>query len=541
MLKVLICDDEYGICQLIQNLVRWEQLDLELIGIARDGEEGLRMIREQKPDIVITDINMPKITGLELIRSTQQLDIQVKFIPISGYAEFEYAHTAIKYGVSSYLLKPINQEELNTALQSVSEQILKDRGIALHQKQQEQDIQAYQQRIRKYTLTQLYHGGTALSASALQTLMHECCFQALGDCFQILAVAYDSDSYPLASLPGITEPHCKRLLAGMQEVCFDAEYILVDNIAYFLLNYARQKQNTIRLLMGYLLENSKNVLSDGIYILPTFGIGSIVSDVASLGDAVQSAKAAITSRVISGCGGILDGSLLNWRQDTLDSSMLKNEPDAIEMHMDIRNSDMLLQHFSALLAENESYFHQYPHLYLPFVSEWLQCFRICLQTHFHLLKEEEDILMKTQTDVLAAYQQGTVLLHCSRCITTILQSLLDRSDNSDTKILQIVKNFVQEHFSEHIELKDAAAIVFLSPSYLGILFKKKTGMNFSDYVTDVRINVAKEYLRNIELNISEIAKAVGYKDTRYFSKLFKKATGVKPVEYRKIYHSFHRE
>lgn len=116
MLKVLIADDEPRVAMLVKQLIHWQEQGLECVGLFQDGQSALDAIRQLHPDIVITDIRMPVLSGLELIEKTLESEPQVRFVVISGYRYFEYAQRAIKYGVQDYLLKPIDEEELNRVL-----------------------------------------------------------------------------------------------------------------------------------------------------------------------------------------------------------------------------------------------------------------------------------------------------------------------------------------------------------------------------------------------------------------------------------------
>ena len=120
MLKAVILDDEERVCKLIETLVDWDTLKIELVGTAHDGVEGVKLIAQVKPDIIITDIRMPGYSGIEIIRETQKILPNAKFLIISGYRHFEYAHNALKYGVEHYLLKPIEEEDLNDALNKIA-------------------------------------------------------------------------------------------------------------------------------------------------------------------------------------------------------------------------------------------------------------------------------------------------------------------------------------------------------------------------------------------------------------------------------------
>ena len=123
MLKVLIADDEHKVCQLIEKLVDWEALDMQVVAVAENGIQALEQIREYTPDIAITDIRMPGYDGLELVHLAKEYNPKMEFIIISGYRHFEYAQTAIRYGVSAYLLKPIKKDELQETLKKLGEKL----------------------------------------------------------------------------------------------------------------------------------------------------------------------------------------------------------------------------------------------------------------------------------------------------------------------------------------------------------------------------------------------------------------------------------
>ena len=121
---VLIVDDEFRIGILIKKLIHWDEFNLECVDVVDNGETAYEIIQGEKcPDVVITDIRMPRINGLELIAMTRESHKNVKFVVISGYKEFEYAHQALQYGVEDYLLKPVNEEELNRVLKKISEEL----------------------------------------------------------------------------------------------------------------------------------------------------------------------------------------------------------------------------------------------------------------------------------------------------------------------------------------------------------------------------------------------------------------------------------
>lgn len=157
MWKAIIADDEKLICRLIETLIDWESLDMEIVGKAENGLEALRMVEELHPHLLITDIRMPGCDGLELIRQARELSPNIEIVIISGYAHFEYAKTAIAYGVGSYILKPVNQAELNKTLQKIALR-LEERGKRERTEEDRESGQSAPQRRREELLRDLLEG-----------------------------------------------------------------------------------------------------------------------------------------------------------------------------------------------------------------------------------------------------------------------------------------------------------------------------------------------------------------------------------------------
>ena len=140
MIRVLVADDEEKVCQLICKLIHWEELEMKLVGTASNGIGALQMIEAEHPDLVMTDIRMPGYDGMELLKRARIQNPDMEFIIISGYSHFEYAQTAIRYGLSDYILKPVNEEALNATLQKVRQRYMEHQVLTeknLEQKKQQ--------------------------------------------------------------------------------------------------------------------------------------------------------------------------------------------------------------------------------------------------------------------------------------------------------------------------------------------------------------------------------------------------------------------
>ena len=155
MLKVVIADDEKMICSLISQLLDWKALDIEIVGMAYTGIDAFEMIITKEPDIVISDIRMPGYDGLELIKRIKEAGIEVEFVMISGFKQFEYAQNAMKYGVKYYLLKPIEEEKLLEIIQEIKETIQKKKAHDIYEKELKLEVKEARDKMKKRFLTSI--------------------------------------------------------------------------------------------------------------------------------------------------------------------------------------------------------------------------------------------------------------------------------------------------------------------------------------------------------------------------------------------------
>ena len=196
LLKVLIADDEINIILLIKSLIDRKKTAVEIIGEAGDGITALEMVRRLKPDVVITDIRMPGMSGMDLIRHVREEQIPVEFVIISGYSEFEYARSAIQYGVSDYLLKPIKKDELNDVLAKLESQRASRREQQMQFNLMEDRLASNNGILRKNLLQNLLTGDGKLFGQTLEAGKDKDIFDFRGSCFTVAAVKLDcvSDS-----------------------------------------------------------------------------------------------------------------------------------------------------------------------------------------------------------------------------------------------------------------------------------------------------------------------------------------------------------
>lgn len=525
MLKLLIADDEHYICKLIKRLIAWNELGLECVATATNGNDCYELIQRYQPDIVITDIHMPGLSGLDIIKNCADDNIECRFIIVSGYAEFEYAQTALKYGVNDYLIKPINKTELNDALENVIKALGKN-NIPDNQNKSMVNIAA-----RNTLLLSLLHNDFN-TGMAIETINREYGFRFEKGYFLPVIVRIDSPAMSMTQNKNNLASYKKRLESEITEFCYCLHFTDYGTSFICLLNYAEKDHQNVSMSLQYNFNLMTNqILAYDRYHL-TMGWGEPVKDASLLQKSFNKAVCAVESRIVLGHDKIILGT-------DMDTSLLDNMRISIQepnrrLALPLENLDLE----TILMIANEEYQRQMPEItrYPYCLGNYSKKFVSALLRDIHtahnlnITAELEDGVHIKIDKSLSAEE---ILKHILSTLETLIKQL--QSSHPDIKSIKIIKQYIDLNYDKKLKLEDLAELVYLSPAYLGIMFKRETGQNLSDYIADIRIDKSQELLKDITYNINEVSEIVGYKDTRYFSKLFKKTVGVTPTQYRKLF------
>lgn len=528
MIKVLIADDEKLICRLVQALADWETLGMEVVGTAENGLEALELVEKLEPDILITDIRMPACDGLELIQRAKELRPQLEVVIISGYAHFEYAHSAIQYGVGDYLLKPIKKDELMETLRKTKvrceKHVLTENSISVDYKSSQKDLQYLRSTLVK---DMLLPNPPRLSAERLRDTYH---FQMQGDMYQVFLLKIDCDIRKMVGSPyEILQAKAEEIFGkGLSALCPEYHLYFQDYTGYGILNYeAGQKAEVRKSLRACLnlLDVQKKLYGPAEFSL---ALGAAVTDCEKLADSLEEAKIVILERLLEGPGRLLEGIPAGSgieKRNLLDGYVKLTE-HAIEV-LDVEEASAAVQRLQEAVM-------QMPH------ASGREIFELVLSAgHLFVNRCAAD-------NAVGIYQEFEY--RCRQCgrIEEIFDQLLVLQETliTETQELQkseagrpvrIAKQYVMQHFHEPITLEAVCEAVGFSASYFSVLFKKETGEGFAKYLTRVRMDEAKRLLRETNLSVAEICEKVGYSDRKHFTHTFHKTAGLNPAEYRKLY------
>ena len=527
MLRVLIADDEERICQLILALGEWQRLGLEVVGTAQNGPDALAMLRSLQPDILITDIRMPGFDGLKVIEEARREMIQLEVIVISGYAQFDYAQTAIRFGVGEYLLKPINRDALNHTLEKMANRLRQ-------QLKKETDIETLLEshaddrtQLRKRLVADLLAGRLEVqSADALKRTYH---FDAGAAGYQLLLlkIDFDPDHFSDASLHIVQDKVLNLIAPLLHATCADAVCDFADASLTCFMNYAPERQEALRQQLRAAL--NQLVAEKALFGKLEFSmaLGVMVSSPAMLAATLVGTQNLLSERLTEGTGRLLEGEA--GRSGVTDMDFPARYSTAASQAIDVMSQEEA-DAAAAILEEATA---------VPGVRGW----------ELLLLVRAAGVMFVTR---LGAEDGDTVIrqfhVRCAQCadVPALFQCLRQlqrdqlaqasqRLKDRDAQPIRNAKLYIRKHFAEPITLEEVSAAIGFSVNYFSTLFKKETGEGFAKYLTHVRMDEARALLRDTNQPVAEICKSIGYGDLKHFTRTFKAEVGLTPGEYRKLY------
>lgn len=535
-IKVFLVEDEMVIRRGIKNSIDWEKEGYIFCGEASDGELAYPMIIKEKPDILITDIRMPFMDGLELCKLVKKELPNIKILILSGYDEFDYAKEAIRLGVTEYLLKPISSGKLLEALNGVSESIRRE-------KEDKDLVRKYMEEMRENTehekqkfFEQMIAGNLSM-ADALETgKKYEMNLSAGMYNMLLFRFTLGEENRKSGELLGEAEYAIEKLTERLEYV-FEFQRG-VEGWAFLLMaDNEEQMSERVKELSKDLEEIMKNYSTIAYF----GGIGQPVARLRELEESFREAERALAARFTMELNRIISVEDIRMAQnvDTLDDI-------EITSFGEIEKTRTMLEKFLNNGAEDEIdefvdvYINELPEENLKSV---LMRQYIIMDAYIVMMSFCEKIEgiegeMQAQSEELKnSMKTIQTLEEIKNYIRMLLKKIIGVRDTISGRrysdIIEIAKDQIRKtYMSDEISLNTIAAEVGMSPSYFSSIFSKEMGKTFVEYLTEIRMDRAKELLMCSSMKTSEIGYEVGYKDPHYFSYIFKKTQNCTPKEFR---------
>ncbi len=534
MLRVFLAEDERIIRETLRDTVPWAQCGYTFAGEAGDGEMALPLIRQVKPDVLITDIRMPFMDGLELSRLVLQEFPQMKVIILSGYDDFEYARQAIRIGVERYLLKPITKSTLISVLEEVKTKIEEERVQQNYLSQFHQEAQEYEQYARRRFFEQVVAG--QLSVSQIYEGAEKLDLDLRAQAYTIALVSAVPEQHGMAE--SYSEPGARIRDALVAHFLKYPEYILfrwnLTTYAVLILGQESEIDGCVERCIRTVRELYQTY---GPELSWYVAVGKPTQRMSQLPGCFEEASRLWAYRHIQPGQHILTADTVGFLTGTGSVHDLE-ELDVKKVSPTVISG--VLQ--SASVQEVSSFVEEYIHSLADALASKPFCQYLMLSVRF-AATEFAETLGFSQKEFLST-------LHCldmvgrnvtvddlKRYLSDVLlraMELRDRETGSQYRdLLKQAVSYIDANFSsEELSLNRVAKEVNISPNYLSAVFSQEMGTTFVEYVTAKRMEKARELLRTTDMRSGEVAVAVGYRDRHYFSFLFKKAQGCTPRDYR---------
>lgn len=501
MRKVMLVEDEQFILEGLQNILEWDTIGMQVVHMAQNGKEALALWQQEPVDIIVTDINMPVMDGLEFLTELRRSESRARCIILTGYDEFDYARKAVSLDVEDYILKPIDEEKLEEVLKQSDEKLceldskkatdMDDRAgwiQFLRGSLVEEEMQEYMEMLPGI------EEGTHVFASLMKL---------------------DMDSLKEAKMSDV-------LQAFQREEQTRTIYLATGNL--LLLSYGYDSED----VCAAALSGIQNEIESKYGILSFISVGSMFTDYRDLPASYETAKKLQKYQIIEGYGSCITPGQVKERASeeiTIDDAhlrkmILKKDKDGAVAYIE----ELFINHIRKETPVDD-------------------LFKMCIQISMLLqevkkeYKLQEQKNMQNLTEMIDRIYQAEDLFAIKTVFIGEVAEIITYLHEEDSHYTPVVKQIlseVQKNYREDMNLKTLSYKYHMNASYLGQIFQKEVGCSFARYLSNTKNAIAKDLILNTNMRINDIAKEVGYPDTSYFYRKFKQCYGVSPASLREM-------
>jgi two-component system response regulator YesN len=502
---LLIVDDENTIRKGLADYMPWNEINCVVDGAARDGMEAIDFLKNGKLDIVITDIKMPRCDGIELAKYIHENCPRVKMIILTGYAEFEYAHSAISYGVTDYLLKPISKDTLMESVKKIIVQIDREREDILSRRR---DIGYLREQLLRELAGDSPNREKQLALAADYGIMLDDYYAAVFDAGEGAAGL----DYALESLAGQ----------------YPNDYVFSLNDRLFWLSRAGESPRP-------LLDTCTEIVNIGRQLYACFvsaGISGLHRGLEELPQAAAEALSALGQNFYSGQNVSL------YKAANAPSAniheLCTGELFAIEKNLKERQFDAARQSAASLFSKLKSLTASEFDAKTICIQVYYICISILLQNGL-TLPQDQPSNGRATADFFVTVHNTRVIHVLETAVFEVLKNTSEILSSQGRALNPLVKKalrYIHDNYQKALSLELIAEQIHVNPSHLSRTFKKELDEPVTEYINKIRIEKSKELLTVSGMLAYEAAEAVGFNDPAYFSQVFKKITGVSPKDFK---------
>lgn len=524
MYRVLIADDDAIIRRGLRKTIEWESHGMEIVGVACDGQEALAMLKELGPHLLLTDIKMPQMSGIELMKEARRLYPDIQVILLTAYEDFEYAKEAIKHRACDYLLKPLAREEL---LESVlnAKKLYESRMRDTHRRNKSIPL------LNRQFVNDLMAGyySKARIEETIQELGLKICKENLIALDLLIVEYYDKSRELWGELLKYAVYNCVQELGQSMDIC-EVEVFQGNADHVYVILSSRDMGCDLGGHAAAFAGKIRKTIREVLDVETALGIGSRYSGMERMKDSIQEAYTALKYRHLSEQDGYsVFHEAVSWESGKKAELLEGNKP--LIQKVLLGNCEQALEHLDQCRAKvlREG-------ITLGNLRMW------CIGLTAHLLQETGNwSRLEGSNDyyeycdrICASSDLPQIFGIVAALIRDICAGVNETQADSKTVLAHKAETYIRNNYSDsELSLNDVAEKLHVSPVYLSILFKKIKQVTFSDFLSEIRMEAARELVEHTGLKTYEIGERVGYVNANYFSCLFKRRYHVSVSEHRK--------
>ncbi|GKX27959.1 DNA-binding response regulator [Vallitalea longa] len=523
----MIVDDESKIRKGLSKFINWESLDCEVIYVASNGEEAINNLKINKPDMILSDIKMPKINGIELAKYIYEKEPSIEVIILTGYADFEYSKKAIQYDIVDFVLKPTTFDNISRAVNKAKNKITHRKAMNNKIVNLQLELEKNNEKMIELILHKIINNIPVDQKSIERYIYPSLLSDSIKFCCLLINIDYKS------AKRNIERYYLKNIKLYINEIFNNIpHYIVVENhndICIFLLHHRNNDvhnlENTV-VFCSELIDTVHTILGFQLKI----GISLYHNKLEDIHQSYSEAQKALKNTFYFGQEPIYI-YCCNEEQSKLIHSINNIEDNIMEILNLINKKDI-----DATIDTIKS---TYNILKNDFINiESARSYSLLLYSYMIEYNDMKKLSKDSIDAINLTFSKLTKAKNIDELMELILEvykkSLDSTSINYDNYLVNMVNEYITENYNKNISLSTISKSISVNNSYLCRLYKQITNQNITTYITKFRINKAIELLKTTDMKIYKIANAVGIEDATYFSQLFKKYTKHNPTDYRNI-------
>lgn len=533
MLRIMIIDDEFYFREALKISLPWHELGFEICGEAKNGKDALEKVEGLKPDIIIADINMPIMDGLEFIQNIKDKGANIKIIILTGHSEFNYAKQALQLGVNNYILKPVDEEELKRTLLELKGLIQKESNIRVEVDRLKQQVRDSLPLLKEKLLNELIQGSLIKKDHETIKKIEYFGIKHSSNCYLVATI--EMDDVESLGWEGEDRQLWKYAVANIAseileeqfefDICYDSE----DRICIII--GVNDTDNNFSALLENRLELIRASICKHLSFTITIGVGNEKSELFHVHESYNESIIAIKNNLTAGKNKIIPYNSVA-ESDIRANLFASEHRSQLLMNMRIGNEEEVNKLINQIFMEIREGKVQREILFVVCI----EMMAVCMEFTVEMGLPVKDILPNNRFNIIEEIQSIRSIDEMEAWITGIFKLTLEiikkNKSSKASRLIEGVKKYIEDNYqSDELSIDEIAKNLFVNYTHLCFIFKRDAGVTINEYLTEYRIKKAKELFDFGNSLILDVARKVGYADANYFGKCYKKYYGIAPSKY----------